>query len=69
MEAEHKVGAVQLGASLRRVSPPVTRRLRVAERTWLADLHAARCKSTSAGAMGTCIPFRSVAGSSAIRPR
>jgi Plasmid pRiA4b ORF-3-like protein len=41
MEAEHKVGAVQLSARLRGVSPPVTRRLRVAEQTSLAELHAA----------------------------
>ena len=41
MEAEQKVGAVQLSARLRGVSPPVTRRLRVAEQTSLAELHAA----------------------------
>ena len=41
MEAEHKVGAVQLSTRLRCVSSPVTRRLRVAEQTSLAELHAA----------------------------
>jgi hypothetical protein len=41
MDAEQKVGAVQLSARLRGVSPPVTRRLRVAEQTSLAELHAA----------------------------
>src|ERR1700733_3010592 len=41
MEGEQKVGAVQLSARLRGVSPPVTRRLRVAEQTSLAELHAA----------------------------
>jgi hypothetical protein len=40
MEAEQKVGAVQLSARLRGVSPPVTRRLRIAEQTSLAELHA-----------------------------
>jgi len=35
------VGAAQLCARLRGVSPPVTRRLRVAEQTSLAELHAA----------------------------
>jgi hypothetical protein len=40
MEAEQKVGAVQLSTRLRGVSPPVTRRLRVAEQTSLAELHA-----------------------------
>jgi len=41
MEAEQKVGAVQLSTRLRGVSPPVTRRLRVTEQTSLAELHAA----------------------------
>src|SRR5271156_906230 len=41
MDAEQQVGAVQLSARLRGVSPPVTRRLRVAEQTSLAELHAA----------------------------
>ncbi len=41
MDAEQKVGAGQLSARLRGVSPPVTRRLRVAEQTSLAELHAA----------------------------
>jgi hypothetical protein len=41
MEAKHKVGAVQLSASLRGVSPPMTRRLRVAEQISPAELHAA----------------------------
>jgi hypothetical protein len=41
MEAEQKVGAVQLSARLRGASPPVTRGLRVAEQTSLAELHAA----------------------------
>jgi len=40
MEAEQKVGAVQLSTRLRGVSPPVTRRLRVTEQTSLAELHA-----------------------------
>jgi hypothetical protein len=41
MDAEQRVGAVQLSTRLRGVSPPVTRRLRVAEQTSLAELHAA----------------------------
>ena len=41
MEAEQQVGAVQLSSRLRGVSPPVLRRLRVAEQTSLAELHAA----------------------------
>jgi hypothetical protein len=41
MDAEQRVGAVQLSIRLRGVSPPVTRRLRVAEQTSLAELHAA----------------------------
>jgi hypothetical protein len=41
MAEEQQVGAVQLGARLRDVSPPVTRRLRIAEQTSLAELHAA----------------------------
>jgi hypothetical protein len=41
MGAEQQVGAAQLSAHLRGVSPPVTRRLRVAEQTSLAELHAA----------------------------
>ncbi len=40
MEAEQKVGAVQLSARLRGVSPPMTRRLRIAEQTSLAEMHA-----------------------------
>ena len=40
MEAEHKVGAVQLSARLRGVSPPVTRRLLITEQSSLAELHA-----------------------------
>jgi hypothetical protein len=42
MDAQHKVGAVQLSGRLGGVSPPVIRRLRVAEQTSLAELHAAR---------------------------
>lgn len=41
MEAEQKVGALQLSARLRGVSPPVMRRLRIAEQSSLAELHAA----------------------------
>lgn len=37
MEAEHKVGAVQLSARLRDVSRPVIRRLRIAEQSCLAE--------------------------------
>jgi len=40
MEAERKVGAVQLSARLRGVSPPVTRRLLITEQSSLAELHA-----------------------------
>jgi hypothetical protein len=40
MEAEQKVGAVQLSARLRGVSPPVTRRLLITEQSSLAELHA-----------------------------
>jgi hypothetical protein len=40
MEVERTVGAVQLSARLRGVSPPVTRRLLIAEQASLADLHA-----------------------------
>jgi len=35
------MGALQLSTRLSGVSPPVTRRLRVAEQTSLAELHAA----------------------------
>jgi Plasmid pRiA4b ORF-3-like protein len=41
MEAQQTAGAVQLSARLRGVSPPVRRRLRVAEQISLAELHAA----------------------------
>ena len=41
MEAERKVGGVRLIARLGGVSPPVTRRLRIAEQTTLGELHAA----------------------------
>ena len=41
MGAEQKVGAVQLHARLCGVSPPVTRRLVIAEQASLAQLHAA----------------------------
>jgi hypothetical protein len=41
MSTGYEVGAVQLSARLRGVSPPVTRRLRVAEQSSLAALHAA----------------------------
>jgi hypothetical protein len=40
MEAEQKVGAVQLSARLRGVSPPVTRRLLITEQSCLVELHA-----------------------------
>jgi Plasmid pRiA4b ORF-3-like protein len=40
MEAEQKVGAVQLSARLRCVSPPVIRRLLITEQSSLAELHA-----------------------------
>jgi hypothetical protein len=40
MEAEQKVGAVQLSARLRDVSPPVIRRLLISEQSSLAELHA-----------------------------
>jgi hypothetical protein len=40
MEAEQKVGAVQLSARLRGVSPPVIRRLLITEQSSLAELHA-----------------------------
>ena len=67
MQGEQKVGGLQLSTRLRGVSPPVTRRLRVAEQTSLGECTRC-CKSPSAGAMSTCMPFRSVAGNSAIRP-
>jgi hypothetical protein len=35
-----EIGAVQLRARLRGVSPPVTRRLRISEQATLAQLHA-----------------------------
>jgi hypothetical protein len=41
MNTEQKVGALQLSARLRGVSPPVTRRLMITEQTSLAHLHAA----------------------------
>jgi hypothetical protein len=40
METYRKVGAVQLSARLRGVSPPVTRRLLITEQSCLAELHA-----------------------------
>jgi len=40
-EHRYEVGAVQLSARLRGVSPPVTHRLRVAESDLAAGLHAA----------------------------
>jgi hypothetical protein len=40
MNAGQKVGAVQLSARLRGVSPPVTRRLLIIEQASLAQLHA-----------------------------
>jgi hypothetical protein len=40
MEAEQKVGAVQLSARLRGVSPPVIRRVLITEQSSLAELHA-----------------------------
>jgi hypothetical protein len=40
METEQSVGAVQLSARLRGVSPPVTRRLLITEQASLAQLHA-----------------------------
>src|SRR5579863_8881039 len=40
METERKVGALQLSARPRGVSPPVTRRLLIIEQSSLAELHA-----------------------------
>jgi hypothetical protein len=40
MDAQQKVGVVQLSARLRGVSPPVTRRLLISEQASLAQLHA-----------------------------
>jgi hypothetical protein len=40
VDTENKVGAVQLSARLRGVSPPVTRRLLITEQASLAQLHA-----------------------------
>jgi Plasmid pRiA4b ORF-3-like protein len=40
MDAQQRVGAVQLSARLRGVSPQVTRRLLVSEQASLAKLHA-----------------------------
>jgi Plasmid pRiA4b ORF-3-like protein len=40
MEAEQKVGAVQLSARLGGVLPPVIRRLLITEQSSLAELHA-----------------------------
>jgi hypothetical protein len=40
MDAQQKVGAVQLSARLRGMSPPVTRRLLISEQASLAQLHA-----------------------------
>jgi hypothetical protein len=40
MDAQQKVGALQLSARLRGVSPQVTRRLLVSEQASLAQLHA-----------------------------
>jgi hypothetical protein len=67
MEAERKVGAVQLSARLRGVSPPVTRRLLITEQASLAQLHAT-CKSLLDGATSICIPFRFAAGNLATQP-
>jgi hypothetical protein len=41
MAHEQQVGAVQLNARLRGVSPPVTRRIHIAEQLSLGELHAA----------------------------
>ena len=41
MDVIRDVGALQLSARLRGVSPPVTRRLRIAEQSTLGELHAA----------------------------
>ena len=41
MDNERQVGAVQLNARLRGVSPPVTRRILIAEQASLGELHAA----------------------------
>ena len=41
MTNEQQVAAVQLNARLRGVSPPVTRRIRIAEQASLGELHAA----------------------------
>jgi hypothetical protein len=63
MEAEQKVGAVQLSARLRGVSPPVIRRLLITEPSSLAELHA-----TLQVSFGTCIVFRFSGGNSATQP-
>jgi hypothetical protein len=41
MERGHPVGALQLTARLRGVSPPVARRLLISEQSLLSELHAA----------------------------
>ena len=41
MANEQRVGAVQLNARLRGVSPPVMRWIHIAEQASLAELHAA----------------------------
>jgi len=40
MTDDQLVGAVQLSDRLRGVSPPVTRRIRIADQASLAELHA-----------------------------
>lgn len=40
MVCRSEIGAIQLTARLRGVSPPVTRQLRIAEQATLAQLHA-----------------------------
>lgn len=50
MEAEQKVGAVQLSDRLRGVSPPLTRRLLITEQSSLAELHATLQTPTDAEA-------------------
>ena len=40
MVHDGEIGAVQLSVRVRGISPPVTRRLRIAEQATLAQLHA-----------------------------
>jgi hypothetical protein len=67
MEAEQKVATVQLSVRLRDVSPPVTPRLRVAEQTSQAELHAA-LQVAFGWSDGHLYTFRFAGGGSATRP-